>query len=186
MHDDRVERDFTAESINELWLTDITEHWTAWIPGRRGRALPVRDQRRLLGPDRRVQHRRAHAVRLAVAALNDAVARGGHRVAGCIVNFDRGSQFRSAVSVSVSNRHGLVGSTGRVGAAGDNAAMETFFALPQRSVLDRQCWATREQLRGAIVTWIERTYHRRRRQARLVRLTPIEYETIINTAGSAA
>jgi putative transposase len=31
----------------------------------------------------------------------------------------------------------------------------------------------------AIVTWIERTYHRRRRQRALGRLTPIEYETLI-------
>lgn len=75
---------------------------------------------------------------------------------------------------------------GKVGACGDNAAMESFFALLQRNVLDRQRWDTREQLRIAIVTWIERTYHRRRRQARLGQLTPIEYETIINTAASAA
>ena len=75
---------------------------------------------------------------------------------------------------------------GRVGAAGDNAAMESFFALRQRNVLDRQRWATREQLRIAIVAWIERAYHRRRRQARLGRLAPIEYEAIINTAASAA
>ena len=88
--------------------------------------------------------------------------------------------------MSALNRHGLVGSMGRVGAAGDNAAMESFFALLQKNVLDRQRWATREQLRIAIVTWIERTYHRRRRQARLGRLTPNEYETIINTAASAA
>lgn len=40
-------------------------------------------------------------------------------------------------------------------------------------------WATREELRLAIVTWIERTYHRRRRQARLGRLTPVEYEVIM-------
>ncbi|MDN6241274.1 MAG: hypothetical protein L0J51_08840, partial [Corynebacterium variabile] len=39
---------------------------------------------------------------------------------------------------------------------------------------------TREELRIAIVTWIERTCHRRRRQARLGRLTPIEFETIMN------
>jgi transposase InsO family protein len=40
----------------------------------------------------------------------------------------------------------------------------------------------------AIVTWIERTYHhRRRRQAALGRLTPIEYELIITqTAHQAA
>jgi transposase InsO family protein len=46
-------------------------------------------------------------------------------------------------------------------------------------------WQAREQLRLAIITWIERTYHRRRRQRSLGRLTPIEYETI-NQAGHAA
>ena len=55
---------------------------------------------------------------------------------------------------------------GQAGAAGDNAAMESFFALLQNNVLNRQPWTTRDQLRIAIVTWIERTYHRRRRQRR--------------------
>jgi transposase InsO family protein len=50
--------------------------------------------------------------------------------------------------------------------------MESFFALLQRNVLDRQRWSTGAELRLAIVTWIERTYHRRRCQAALVRLTP--------------
>lgn len=75
---------------------------------------------------------------------------------------------------------------GQVGSAGDNAAMESFFALLQKNVLDRQRWATRDDLRIAIITWIERTYHRRRRQARLGRLTPIEYETIMTPATTAA
>lgn len=38
---------------------------------------------------------------------------------------------------------------GRVGAAGDNAAMESFFALPQRNVLNRKRWASRDELRLA-------------------------------------
>ncbi len=80
----------------------------------------------------------------------------------------------------------MVGSMGRVGAAGDNAAMESFFALLQKNVLDRQYWATREELRIAIVTWIERTYHRRRRQAALGRLTPVEFETIMPTPATQA
>jgi putative transposase len=63
--------------------------------------------------------------------------------------------------------------------------MESFFALLQKNVLDSQRWSTREPLRLAIITWIERTYHRRRRQRRLGRLTPIEYETI-NQAAHAA
>ena len=77
-------------------------------------------------------------------------------------------------------RHDMVGSMGRVGAAGDNAAMESFFALLQKNVLDRKRWRTREELRIAIITWIERTYHRRRRQVRLGRLTPVEYELIMD------
>lgn len=84
------------------------------------------------------------------------------------------------------NRFRMIGSMGRVGAAGDNAAMESFFSLLQRNVLDRRQWATREQLRIAIVTWIERTYHRRRRQSRLGRLTPVEYEAIMTPAAVQA
>jgi transposase InsO family protein len=80
----------------------------------------------------------------------------------------------------------MVGSMGQVGSAGDNAAMESFFALLQKNVLDRQRWATRDQLRIEIVTWIERTYHRRRRQVALGRLTPIEFETIMPTAADQA
>ena len=79
----------------------------------------------------------------------------------------------------------LRGSVGRVGACGDNAAMESFFALLQRNVLDRQRWSSRAQLRLATVTWIEKTYHRKRRQCRLGRLIPIEFETI-NQAAYAA
>ncbi len=90
----------------------------------------------------------------------------------CIVHSDRGSQFRSRRFVAVLARHSMIGSMGRVGAAGDNAAMESFFALLQKNILDRRTWATRQELRIAIVTWIERTYHRRRRQKRLARLTP--------------
>ena len=56
---------------------------------------------------------------------------------------------------------------------------QSFFSLLQKNVLNRRSWATREQLRIAIITWIERTYHRRRRQDALGRLTPIEYETIM-------
>ncbi|GAA3867369.1 hypothetical protein GCM10022275_16340 [Tessaracoccus defluvii] len=75
---------------------------------------------------------------------------------------------------------------GQVGSAGDNAAMESFFALLQKNVLNRRRWATRQELRLAIITWIERPYHRRRRQPRLARLIPIEYETIMTTTALQA
>ena len=81
----------------------------------------------------------------------------------------------------------MVGSMGQVGSAGDNAAMESFFVLLQRNVLDRRYrWEARDELRIEIITWIERTYHRRRRQAALGRLTPIEYEMIMTPQTATA
>jgi transposase InsO family protein len=64
--------------------------------------------------------------------------------------------------------------------------LRTFFSLQQKNVLNRRSWTTREELRIAIVTWIERTYHRRRRQAALGRLTPIEYELIMTIPATQA
>jgi transposase InsO family protein len=64
--------------------------------------------------------------------------------------------------------------------------MESFFSLLQKNVLNRRTWTTRDDLRIAIVTWIERTYHRRLRQDGLGRLTPIEYEAIMTTAATQA
>lgn len=61
----------------------------------------------------------------------------------------------------------MVGSMGRAGTVGDNAAIESFFALLQRNVLTRHPRASPEELRIAIMTWIERTYHRGRRQSAL-------------------
>ena len=171
---------FTAEAPNELWLADITEHRTS-----EGKLYlcAIKDvySNRIVGYsiDSRMKSR------LAVAALNSAVARRGD-VAGCVLHTDRGSQFRSRKHVRALSRHAMVGSMGRVGACGDNAAMESFFSLLQKNVLDRRAWATREELRIAIVTWIERTYHRRRRQDALGRLTPVEYETIMTTPATQA
>ena len=180
VHDDLVRRDFTADGPNRLWLADITEHHTG-----EGKLYlcAVKDvwSRRIVGYsiDSRMKSR------LAVAALDNAAARRGD-LAGCVLHTDRGSQFRSRKMQQALDRHGMAGSMGRVGAAGDNAAMESFFGLLQNNVLNRHPWRTREQLRTAIVTWIERTYHRRRRQRPLGRLTPIEYETIMTPPASQA
>ena len=180
-HDDLVRRQFRATAPNRLWLTDITEH-----PTDEGKlyVCAIKDawSNRIVGYsiDERMK------ARIVVRAVDNAAARRGD-VAGCIVHSDRGSQFRARKTHQALARHRMVGSMGNVGTAADNAAMESFFALLQRNVLDRHRWRTRDELRIAIVTWIERTYHRRRRQLTLGRLTPIEYETIMtHTAVEAA
>ena len=116
VHDDLVQRDFTAGDVNLLWLTDITEHPTA-----EGKLYlcAVKDVRsgRIVGysMDSRMK------ASLAVSALRNAIAL--RSPAGTIVHSDRGSQFRSAAYVRTLRSNGLTGSMGRVGACADNAAM---------------------------------------------------------------
>jgi len=179
VHDDLVLRDFTATKPNQLWLTDITEHWTD-----EGKlylcAIKDGHSNRIIGYsiDARM------TAELAVTALRNAVAL--RDPVGTTLHSDRGSQFRSRKIVEQLKTFGITGSMGRVGACADNAAMESFFSLLQKNVLNRQRWHSRQELRLAIVTWIERTYHRRRRQRRLGRLTPVEFEIINAQAAHAA
>lgn len=172
--DDLVERDFTAGRQDVLWLTDITEH-----PTREGKlyCCAIKDvfSNRIVGyaiDDRMTAE-------LATTALRTAIARR-HPIGVVIVHSDRGSQFRSRLFRAALLAAGFAGSMGRVAAAGDNAAMESFFALLQKNVLDRKIWDTRSELHDAIVYWIEHTYNRRRRQRVLGKLTPVEYELVFD------
>ena len=91
--DDLVHRKFHRLSPNELWITDITEHPTTWIPADEGKLYlcAIKDVRsnKIVGYsiDDRMK------ASLAVAALSYAIKARPH--AGTIVHSDRGSQFRS-------------------------------------------------------------------------------------------
>ena len=123
--------------------------------------------------------------RLAVTALGTLLPAVAMSLAMSFTRIE-GRQFRARILHCALARHEMVGPMGQVGSAGDNAAIESFFSLLQENVLNRRRWATREVLRIAIVTWIERTYHQRRRQHRLGRLTPTEYETIMTQPAALA
>ncbi len=85
-------------------------------------------QRRLLHPDRRLLDRLSNESSLAVAALEHAVVL--RSPVATTLHSDRGSQFRPRKFVHALLHNGLQGSMGRVGACGDNAAMQSFFAGP--------------------------------------------------------
>jgi putative transposase len=175
VHDDLVQRNFRASSLDAVWLTDITEHSTA-----EGKLYicSIKDlcSNRIVGYaiDERM------TAQLAVTALRSAIARR-RPVGTVIVHSDRGGQFRARAFRAVLTVAGLRGSMGRVAAAGDNAAMESFHSLLQKNVLNRRRWRTRAELRYEVITWIEHTYNRRRRQRALGKLTPVEFELALAT-----
>ena len=55
VHDDLVRRQFRADRPNQLWLTDISEHWAGDL-----QALPLRGQGHVLEPDRGLLNRPAN------------------------------------------------------------------------------------------------------------------------------
>jgi len=138
VHDDLVKRHFKAAGPDQVWLTDITEHWTdegklymcAFKDVCSGRIVGYALSDRMTS-------------QLAVRALDNAVIGRDYRAT--IVHSDRGSQFRSRAFVGRLRHYKMVGSMGRVGACGDNAMMESFFSLLQKNVLDRQRWRTRAE-----------------------------------------
>lgn len=169
--DDLLQRHFSADTCDVAWVSDITEHPTdegKWYFA----AIKDLCSTRIVG----YQSGPRMTSKLVCDALEHAIDLRGGPV-DTIVHSDRGGQYRSGRYQRMIRTHGLRQSMGRVGACGDNAAMESFFSLLQKNVLNRKPrWATRDELTHATIEWIERTYHRRRRQDRLGRLTPLEYE----------
>ena len=173
-----VRHEFVADRPNKVWLWDISEH-----PTREGKLYicAIKDvySNKIVGysSDSRMK------ASLAVSAMRNAIAL--RSPVGTVCHSDRGGQFRAKRTQRLLENNGLVGSMGRSYGAGDNASMESFFALLQKNVLNTRRWDTREELRLAMVTWIETKYNRRRRQRALGKLTPVEFEMIYATAEAA-
>lgn len=171
---DLVNRRFTVDGPNRLWLTDITEHPT--VEGKVYCAA-VMDawSRRVLGWSIDDNMRKE----LVVDALGMAVLRRNPMDVdnNTIMHSDHGSQFTSwAFSQKVYDA-GLVPSMGSVGDCYDNAMMESFWERMQLELLDSQVWFTRDELANAMFRWIESWYNRRRRHSSIGMLSPIEFET---------
>lgn len=170
-NDDLVNRRFTVDGPNRLWVSDITEHGTD--TGRVYLAVVLDAwSRRVIGWSI-ADHLRAALV---VDALQMALWRR-HGADGTIVHSDHGTQYTSWAFGRRLRAAGLLGSMGSVGDAYDNAVAESFFGTLQLELFDRQRWATRDDLAAAIFEWIECFYNPQRRHSFTDMLSPVDYET---------
>jgi transposase InsO family protein len=170
VHQDLVQRKFTAAGSDLLWCTDITEH-----PTRGGKVYcaAVLDvfTRQVVGWSV-ADHMRSELV---VDALQMAIWRRRPEP-GTIVHADRGSQYTSWVFGHRLRDAGLLGSMGRVASSVDNSMIESLWSTMQRELLDTRTWDSPEQLGSAIFEWIEAWYNPRRRHTSLRMLSPADYE----------
>jgi putative transposase len=180
--DDLVNRQFSVDGPDRLWVSDITEHPTA--TGKVYLAVVLDAwSRRVIGWSI-ADHIRAELV---VDALQMAVWRRRPPARQVVHHSDHGSQYTSWAFGRRLRAAGVLGSMGSIGDAYDNAMAESFFSTLQRELLDqRPRWESRQQLALAVFEWIEGWYNPRRRHTSVGDLSPIDYETASTTSVTAA
>lgn len=168
--EDLVERRFTAEQPNRLWVTDITQHRTTegWFY-----LAVVLDvfSRRVVGWAM-ADHLRAELV---VDALQMAVWQR-RPAPGAVKHSDHGTQYTSWAFGQRLREAGLLGSMGSVGDCYDNSLAESVFATLQTELLDRRSWTSRHEIGQATFAYIEGFYNPRRRHSALDYLSPADFE----------
>jgi transposase InsO family protein len=174
---DLVGRVFARDRPNALWVTDITEH-----PTNEGKVYccVVLDTFSRLVAGWAIDSTQTTV--LVLNALGMATQRRSDRD-GLIVHSDRGTQFTSWAFSNRLRDSGIAPSMGAVGAAADNAMMESFWARLQVEVLNRRRWKTRIELASAIHDYIQ-FHNTRRRHSALGMRTPSEIEAVWTTANS--
>lgn len=167
---DLVDRQFTREQTDQLWVTDITEH-----PTREGKVYcaVVLDvcSRRVVG----WSIDSSPTAALVTNALGMAID-ARRPTDGTIIHSDHGVQFGSWAFTGRAKDSGLVPSMGSIGDCYDNAVIESFWSRLQVELLDRQKWRTRVELANAIFEYLEIWHNRQRRHSALGWLTPLEFE----------
>ncbi len=175
--DDLVNRDFTADAPNRLWLTDITEHPT--IEGKLYCAAVMDAYSRLIVGWSIAEHMRTELV---TDALGMAIIRRQPDKqpddARLILHSDHGSQYTSWAFGQRLRAANLLSSMGTVGDCFDNATMESFWGTMQLELLDTKEWSTRDELANAIFEWIECWYNPKRRHSSIGMHSPFTFETL--------
>lgn len=167
---DLVERNFTPDAPDRLYVADVTQHRTGqgWLY-----CAVVIDcfSRRVVGWSM-AAHIRSELV---VDALQMAI--WNRRPApGAVHHSDHGSTYTSWAFGHRLREAGLLGSMGSIGDCFDNSVAESFFATLQTELLDRSTWPTREGLANAIFSFVEGFYNPYRRHSTIDYLSPVDYE----------
>jgi transposase InsO family protein len=176
-----LERQFTPSEPNCVWAADITYVWTAegWLY-----LAVVLDlfARRVVGWAM-ADHLRAE---LAINALTMALGRRCPP-ATLVHHSDRGIQYASDAYQRVLRAHGIQCSMSRRANCWDNAVVESFFATLKVELIHRRSWATRHQVRQAVVEYMEVFYNAHRLHSSLDYRTPNDCEKeFMLTAAQAA
>lgn len=165
-----LERDFTADVPDRVWVSDITYIWTreGWLY-----LAVIIDlfSRRVVGwaTSKRIN------TALIIEALHMAYWRRKPEK-GLIFHTDRGSQYCSRAFQQRLKTYGMLSSMSRKGDCWDNAVAESFFATLKKEKIRGLMLITREHARSVLFRYIEIFYNGKRFHSYLGNLSPRIFE----------
>ena len=166
---DLVDRDFTADGPDQLWVADITyiRTWSGFLY-----LAVVLDawSRRIVGWSMKGHLR----TELVLEALEMALWQ--RQPTAVIHHSDQGTQYTSIAFGLRCKRARVRPSMGSVGDCYDNAMCESFFASLECELLDRSSFRTHADARLAIFDYIESFYNRHRRHSAIGQVSPVAFE----------
>ena len=166
---DLVERNFSADGPDQLWVADIT-YIPTWAGFLYLAVVVDAWSRRVVGWSMATHLR----TELVLDALNMATCQ--RRPERVIHHSDQGTQYTSIAFGLRCKEVGVRPSMGSVGDAYDNAMCESFFATLECELLDRQRFRTQAEAKMAVFDFIEGFYNPRRRHSALGQLSPVNFE----------
>ena len=167
---DRLQRDFTAQAVNQKWVSDVT-----FIPTRSGWLYLAVTldlySRKVVGWAMSSRNDGD----LVVDCLSMAIE---HRQPpkGLIHHSDRGATYRMKTYQTILNEHGMLPSMSRKGDCWDNAVVESFFGQLKNELTFWHNYPNRETAKSSLFDYIEIFYNRQRIHQTLGYKTPLEFE----------
>jgi putative transposase len=166
---DLVQRHFSAQSPDALWVADIT-YIPTWAGFLYLAVVIDAFSRRVVGWAMQ-NHLRSELV---LQALE--MAYGQRRPGDVVHHSDQGTQYTSIAFGMRCQEMGVRPSMGSVGDCFDNAMAESFFATLECELLDRRRFKSQAEAEIAVFDFIEGWYNPQRRHSSLGYLSPINYE----------
>lgn len=166
----RLERDFSRDRPNEVWVGDVT-----FIPLRKGfvylAVLIDLHSRYVVG----WSMSKRNNVALNLGALDMAITQRGPEP-GLIHHSDRGRPYAGKEYLKRLEKEGITTSMSRKGDCWDNAVAESFFATLEFELIEQRSYASQDEVRSKVFEFIEVYYNRQRAHQTLGYKTPAAFE----------
>ena len=165
-----LERNFTAEFPNKVWVSDITylATRTGWLY-----LTVIIDLFSRMVVGWALSSSLSHE--MVVTALKRAI-KNRRPGKGLIFHSDRGVQYACTDFRKELGKHEFVQSMSRKGNCWDNAVAESFFGVMKTELVYHERYEGHQDTLHSIFEYIEVFYNRERKHSTIGYLTPVEYE----------